>query len=138
MFVVDASVAVKLFLAEEDAASARRFFGPSSGRLIAPDLLTVECANIFWRSAKTGRISRTEARSHLRNLLDLGLSMVPVEDIASRGLEIALDHGLTAYDAAYLAVSEVEALPLITADEKLYRKVTGTPFDVRLLSQVTG
>ena len=48
-------------------------------------------------------------------------------------LEIAVQYGSTAYDSAYVVLSQNLALPLVTADEALVRRFAGTEFDVRFL-----
>jgi predicted nucleic acid-binding protein len=50
--VVDASVAVKLYLAEPLATEAIALFGLLTAPVTVfhvPDLFYVECANIFWK-----------------------------------------------------------------------------------------
>jgi len=47
--------------------------------------------------------------------------------------EAAFKYGVTAYDAAYLSLAEIEDSRLVTADEKFYEKVKDNP-RVALLS----
>jgi predicted nucleic acid-binding protein len=51
--VVDASVAVKLFVTETDSAAAERLIAQLTTRPAAeihvPDLLYIECANTLWK-----------------------------------------------------------------------------------------
>jgi predicted nucleic acid-binding protein len=42
-------------------------------------------------------------------------------DLADDALDLALAHGLSAYDACYVALARREAVPLVTADERLVR-----------------
>ncbi len=56
--VVDASVAVKLFLEEEGTEEMRRFFAQSLAQstpgLLVPDLFFAECANVMWKRVRRG------------------------------------------------------------------------------------
>lgn len=54
----------------------------------------------------------------------------------SDALEIALAYGITAYDAAYVALAQQLALPLITADARLARAMDGTAHDIRWLGDL--
>ena len=51
----------------------------------------------------------------------LGIELREVDPV--KVLELALQHGLAAYDAAYLAVAESEGCELWTADRPLYDAV---------------
>jgi predicted nucleic acid-binding protein len=57
--VLDASVAVKVFVPETHSAAARelltRFTREDEAELVVPNLFFVECANVFWKlGAKVG------------------------------------------------------------------------------------
>jgi predicted nucleic acid-binding protein len=54
-------------------------------------------------------------------------------ELAADALEVALAHDVSAYDAAYVALSRRLGLPLITAGESLVRALAQTSFDVRCL-----
>ncbi len=57
--VVDASIAIKWVVEEEGTPQALAL--RKSARLIAPDLLVAECANILWKKARRGELSSEEA-----------------------------------------------------------------------------
>ncbi len=78
-------------------------------------------------------LAEEDARVYLEQLGRLALRSTPTAELAAHALEIALAHGLTAYDAAYVALSHRSGLPLIIADERLVRALAPTPFDVRWL-----
>ncbi len=67
--VVDASVAVKLYLAEPLAAEAAALFAllvDPANVFHVPDLFYIECANIFWKyaSAVWRQLSRRATTWH--------------------------------------------------------------------------
>lgn len=52
IFVIDASIAVKWVVEEDGTENALALRGRT--KLIAPNLLTAECANIFWKKVQRG------------------------------------------------------------------------------------
>lgn len=139
--VVDASVAVKLFVPEALSAEAQavfvRFAQENGAELIVPDLFFVECANVFWKWVRRSAYPAKAAQEHLRDLTGLGLTAVPTQVLAEDALDIALKHRITAYDACYIAAAAQLRLPLITADEKLVGQVAKGIYEVQWLGDVT-
>ena len=56
--IVDASVALKWVLQEEGSEAAELLLLEEP--LAAPDLLIVECANVLWRKARRGALTRDQ------------------------------------------------------------------------------
>jgi predicted nucleic acid-binding protein len=138
--VVDASVAVKIFVPEALSAQAQtvfaRFASENGAELIVPDLFFVECANVFWKWVQRSAYAGKDASEHLRDLATLGLTAIPTQILAEDALAIALRHKITAYDACYIAAATQLKLPLITADEKLAKNVENDSYDVRWLGDI--
>jgi len=135
--VVDASVGIKIFLVEPMADRADHLFGSLSAtppaRLYVPDLFYVECTNILWKYVRRFGYSPEAARQDVADLVRLPLLAVSMADLAENALGLALEHGITAYDAAYVALARRLTLPLVTADEALVRRLDGAGLDVRWL-----
>ena len=138
-FILDASVGIKMRVAEphsdravELLASARR--GTTLG---APELFFVECANVLWKYVRRMGYSAGQARTDLEQLLDLPLAVTPTADLALEALDLALKHDITVYDASYLALALRESATLVTADEKLVRKLAGLGSAVRWLGELS-
>lgn len=135
--VVDASVGIKLFLVEPLADRADHLFGSLAAtppaRLHVPDLFYVECTNILWKYVRRFGYSPEAARQDVADLVRLPLRAASMADLAEDALALALEHGITADDAAYVAVAQRLSLPLVTADEALVRRLDGTGLDVRWL-----
>ncbi len=135
--VVDAGVAVKIFVPEALSAEAQavfaRFASESSAELVVPDVFFIECANVFSKWVRRAAYPGKDAQEHLRDLTRLGLTVIPAQTLADDALAIALTHPITAYDACYLAAAAQRRLPLITADEKLATKVAEGSYDVQWL-----
>lgn len=127
--VVDASVAVKLYLAEPLASEARALFdllADRTNRFHVPDLFFAECANILWKQVQWQGALPAQVAAHLADLTALPLQRTPVFDLAADALAIAMTHGITAYDACYVALARRKQVALITADDKLIKRLTGT------------
>lgn len=138
--VVDASVAVKLFVPEALSAEAQavfaRFASENGAELIVPDFFYIECANVFWKWVQRSAYPAKAAQEHLRDLTGLGLTALPTQILAEDALDIALKHRITAYDACYVAAASKLRLPLITADEKLVGQVAKGSYEVQWLGDV--
>ena len=138
--VVDASVAVKIFVPESLSAEAQeifvRFATENGAELIVPDFFFIECANVFWKWVQRSDYPPQDAQEHLRDLTGLGLSAIPVQVLADEALNIALQHKVTAYDACYVAAAAKLRLPLITADERLVKQIEKGKYDVQWLGEL--
>lgn len=136
-FVLDASVAVKIFLPESLSEKAQaifdRFIRDSACEIFVPDLLFVECANVFWKWIVRYRYPETLAGEHLQDLNSLGFTVLPMQALSVEALETAAKTGITAYDACYVVAANRLKIPLITADEKLVTRL-GQP-NVRWLGE---
>ena len=136
--VVDANVALKLFFDQPGSDRADALFAhldvDARTRFYVPDFFYAECASVFATYVRRTRYTAKEARQDMADLLALALHVVPTEDLASEALDIALTHGISGYDAFYVALSHRMAVPLVTADEKMVRTLAGKPFDVSLLT----
>lgn len=83
-------------------------------------------ANVIVISLRRRRADTAETETFRRDLAELVLltdDRLP-ETAASRILELAARHHLTAYDAAYLELAEHTRLPLATLDDALRRAAT--------------
>ena len=135
--VVDASVGIKLFLVEPlsdraDALFAHLIDNPPS-RFYVPDLFFIECTNILWKYVQRFGYSADVARQNIADLTRLPLQIVSTAALIEVALNLSLEHGSTAYDSAYIALTQQLSLPLVTADEALVRRFGNTSLDVRFL-----
>ncbi len=136
--VIDAGVAIKLFLVETLSERADALFDhltdadPPS--FYVPDLLFIECANILWKYVHFFRYSADAAQQDLTDLTSLPFKIVSSAELAADALMIAIAQGITAYDATYVALAQRLSLPFVTADQALVRRLAGSEFDVRFLA----
>ena len=137
--VVDASVGIKLFLAEEGSDAADVLFAQLAqsppARFYVPDLFYSECANILWKYVRRFGYPAGNARQDVADLLALRLQTVSTADVLAPALALALQYDITAYDACYAALAQQLDLPLITADSPLRRKLAGSGIAIHILGE---
>jgi len=134
--VVDASVAIKLYVAEALSNEAHVLFAclanPAT-KLHVPDLLY----NILWKYVQRGNASAAVATAHFQAIAKLPLLSTATADLGSDALALALAHGISVYDACYAALSQRLGVPLITADEKLTNRLASLTPSVTWLGNWT-
>lgn len=118
MIVVDTSAVLSILVGRPEVPGlADRV--RSDGDLHAPHLLDVEFQHALWRLARTGAIGDDRASDARTDFVDLAVARYPHVPLADRMWE--LRHNMTAYDAAFVVLAEILAVPLITCDARLAR-----------------
>lgn len=128
-YVIDASVAVKVLLREslsDKATALIALLVEPTTEFFVPDLFYIECANIVWKHVQRGNVDAERAKADLSVLLSWRFIRVQTFELAAAALPLAVALDITAYDAAYVALAEREGATLVTADQKLEKKVSGT------------
>ena len=138
--VVDASVGIKLFVDEELSEVAELLFAePVTSReacRYVPDLFFIECANVLWKYVLRYSYPPEDARRNLSLLYDLSLDTIAATTLISEALNIALAHSISVYDACYVATADLVEAPLVTADERLVKRLEGTKHQVCFLGSL--
>lgn len=124
--VVDASVAVKLFVPEIHSAAAARALDPEIV-LYAPDLIAPEFGNMLWKKVRRGEIGRDEAADILRAFANLPVEIRPSSLLLPWAFEVAVELDRTVYDSLYLALAVAEECALVTADAKFHAAIAASP-----------
>lgn len=117
-WIVDAGVVVKWVLPEPDSALALRLQGE---RLLAPEFLDVECANVLWKAARRGEITAAEAEAGRALLHEAPVERLPVAPLLSGALRHALGAGHPIHDCLYIEAAILSGFPLVTTDRRLAR-----------------
>jgi predicted nucleic acid-binding protein len=125
--VIDASVALKWALDDEDAVeqavALRDAAIDGRARLFAPTLWMYELANGLVSAVRRRRLGERVGAQALGHLRAIGVELVD-PDPAETYRE-AMRHGLSAYDASYVALARALDAPLVTGDRPLLRAVSG-------------
>ena len=122
MFVLDCSVAMAwMFRDEATEATDRLRDMLVQDRALVPVLWPSEAANALLVATRRRRIAREEwSRIRMElNALPIDVDPPSAERTLGPVLDLALAHGLTAYDATYLELAIRMGLPLATLDRDL-------------------
>lgn len=129
MIVVDASVlAVALGDDGADGSSARGAVADEV--LAAPELVDLEVLSVWRRQVAAGKVTAQRAALAVVDLAALPLRRMSHRLVLQRCWE--LRHTVTVYDAAYVALAEALAIPLLTADARLSR-AAGLRCEIKLV-----
>lgn len=119
--VIDASVAVKWVV--EESGTAEALAVRSWYRLIAPDLLAAECANILRKKVQRKELLLNEALLAARLLQSAEIELLPSRSHMEEATRMAVDLDHPVYDCLYLALAAEQQCPFVTADERLVKKI---------------
>jgi predicted nucleic acid-binding protein len=117
VIVIDASTVLEVLLRTENAGRIEdRIFTPVE-TLHAPHLVDLEVAQVLRRYCASGIMNPERGWEAVGDFRDLPIIRYPHDAFLPRIWE--LRHNLTAYDAAYVALSEALSAPLLTRDARL-------------------
>jgi predicted nucleic acid-binding protein len=122
--LLDTSVAVKWFVAEEDSGKAldlQQAHLRDDLQLHASDILLLESANAL----RYAGLSEVRILQDLETFSALGVEIIPFSiDVVNSAVSLGLEHDLAVYDAYFLALAQAMEIPLITADRKMLSRLT--------------
>ena len=134
---VDASVAIKWFVAEDHRKEARHLVGPRIERY-APDLLLVECASAIWKKARREEIGSAapflDEITKLSGVIRIQSSAALLRDATETALQI----GHPVYDSLYIACARSTGSVLVTADRRLAKIVSDRVPEVEVIALQDG
>jgi predicted nucleic acid-binding protein len=120
--VLDCSVTLAWFLAESASRDAADVLDRVvEGGAVVPLLWPLEVGNVLLVAERRGRIAPGTRLRALRALSELPITCdLETPQYAWTGaMNLAVEHGLTLYDAAYLELAVRRNLPLATFDRAL-------------------
>ncbi|MCC6198236.1 MAG: type II toxin-antitoxin system VapC family toxin [Burkholderiales bacterium] len=121
---IDASIAIKWVVEEtgtQEALALRK-----TAKLLAPDLLISECANILWKKVQRKELHKNEALLAARLLQGAEIELVPTRSLLEATTQLAIELAHPAYDCVYLALAMERGSCFVTADDRLLRKIAGS------------
>ena len=129
MVVVDASLVLKLVLAEEDseeAANLWRRWAEEGEVVAAPPLFSAETSSVLRRRVYQGKLDPAQGDAAFAVLRGLVVDILEPVDLYPRAWDLAKElNQPTTYDCCYLALAELLVCELWTADERLHRAAEG-------------
>ena len=125
--VVDSSIVIKWFVTEPLSDAAHRVLNSyQSGAItfLAPDLLNAEVGNIIWKKHRFHGLAKTDAEQIIDAFRELTIEFAATSELLENAFRLAVEHERTVYDSLYLALSEREQCPYVSADEKLVNAIS--------------
>jgi predicted nucleic acid-binding protein len=120
-FVIDASIAVKWVV--EESGTAEALVLRRKAKLIAPELLVAECANILWKKVQRHELLKEEALLAARLLQGVEIELLPTRSLLEAATQMSIEINHPAYDCLYLALAVDNECRCVTADERFLRKL---------------
>jgi predicted nucleic acid-binding protein len=121
--VVDASVAVKWVVEEDHSAEAAILLEFDACH--APDHWRAEAVNVLWSKVFRGDLTAADAEERMTVLLRAPVIGAPIADLMARAFAISVARTVTIYDSLYVALAERRDIVMVTADERLIRRLSG-------------
>ncbi|NKB66425.1 MAG: PIN domain-containing protein [Candidatus Latescibacteria bacterium] len=125
IFTIDTSALMRLYIPDgpipEGLESAVQNSQRTNDRLIAPELILVECGQVLHKKRMQKILVDEELDVLLKGILDLPMRLYAHGDLLKSACELALEFNLTVYDGLFLALAKRHSAPLFTADDKLRR-----------------
>lgn len=136
--VSDANIALKWFHEqdEQNVEAARELLSYHRARRVVLhvlDLTYYEVGNALMRGR--ARANAEQTAIVLRALREICLTITPDDDDLALAAELAAEHGLSVYDAAYAAAARRRDAPLVTLDQQLLDAGLGVDPD-QLIAQL--
>ncbi len=122
VLVVDATVAVTVGLPDKAYDIAERAFHLARRNgVVVPMIWPMEVGNALATAVRRGRLTAEDVTRGVERLLVLAiyLSYTTTGYASHTLLQVALEHGLTSYDASYVNLSERRGLPLVIIERRM-------------------
>lgn len=132
--VIDTSVCIKHFIPDPLSPKVDQLFAQASNpesQLFVPDLFYVESANALLKYVRAKLYPAEKVMVDLATLKGLQLNIVSTADLMEDAVSIAVTHGISAYDASYVALSQQVNATLLTLDQRLVRTLANSSYNVQ-------
>lgn len=138
--VIDASVCLKWLFVEEDSPQALSILKDCEAKkvvLLAPLLWEYEIVNALATAVARKKIPFSKSLKFLKFFLKSKPQLVSIADEYKTCLTLAKKYQLSAYDSSYLTLARADKTILVSADEKLVKKVADKKLVVGLSEYAT-
>ena len=128
--VVDASVVIPCFIPERFSVAARAWLD-AADRLLAPELLALECTNALWKKVRRKEITQNDAGGALEGVVSGFIELRSSTALPGAAFQLGCDLDHPVYDCVYVALAEAEEAAFLTADRELVRLVLANRSNLR-------
>lgn len=135
--VIDVSVCIKHFFPDPLSPKVDQLLAHAANpqnQFFVPDLFYIESANVLWKYIRAGLYPTAKVTADIATLKSLQLQVVSTSDLVADAVNIAVNYGISAYDACYVAFSQQVGATLLTLGGKLVRALSTSSFDVCLFN----
>lgn len=123
-YVIDASVALKWHLDDEEAIKEARQllrdYGNGKIAITAPKLFLVEIGNAFNVAVMRTRLKEEKALTYFQEILEISIPLIDYTDFLLSAWKFAREHNRSVYDSVYVVTAQHLDCELYTADKRLY------------------
>ena len=130
--VVDASVAIKWYVAEESSDLADGILREPVD-IHAPQLLKAEVANALCKYERRDVIDIEQAQLALQNVARAVNHWHPCDSYLAEALRLAIELDHPVYDFFYLCLARELGVSCVSADRRLLNKLSGTSLGSRVV-----
>lgn len=135
MIVVDTNVMVRLVMGGADGADAAVLFERET-EWAAPSILMSELHNVLIGFVRRGALNSEQAKAMSEDAaVVLGGRIASVS--GHQVIDVALECGLSAYDAEFVTLARVLGVPLATLDNAVLRGAADVAVSLRTLARST-
>jgi predicted nucleic acid-binding protein len=134
---LDTTVVAKLFFDEDRADIARMLFAEavrSNEPIIASPLLPCEFVSVVRRKMRREGVSLAEASAILDDMLALPIDIQNDPELFHLALRLTERYSLSAFDAQFVALSEIAGCDLWLDDERVLTAIAGRLPRIRRLA----
>lgn len=125
LLVVDASIAVKWLIHEDDSHMADRLL-EGDHRLFAPQLMSLEVGNALRNKTRRGELENWEAEDLASSISEFAVDWITDEELVVEALRLSLTLNHPIYDCSYLALANQIGATVVTADKQFLQAVAKT------------
>ena len=129
--VIDTSAVLRLFIPDGPIPEGLEAFfrGVETGlhTAIAPELLVVEAVNVVVKKQRRGELTTADASGLVSLLKQMPIRYFGHGEHCDAIYRIAAETGLSAYDAAFIALAQDRRAVLFTADHRLMKEAAERP-----------
>ncbi len=123
MLVIDSSIFASVIVKDEFYEKCKEYLSVDRATV---DIAFAEAGNVLWKHVRMGRIEKEEVerRTELLRALIRASRVYGSDEILPLSMNLAVNHGITIYDALFLSLALQLDTNLVTTDRKLYERLS--------------